>query len=388
MKTLIKTIQRILLIITLAIVLSVGFLFVQEPLVMSRLGGMLLGKKPGVQKIVMSGDGLSIKSNLGEKTINQQTLNEAIAYARETKSHALLVFHQGELQLEEYFPGYDKKTLSDTNSMHKTILAILIGIAIDQGFIENVDESASNYLSEWAKDERMQITIKQLLQQSSGIRYPPFSFNPTGEWMKFMNGDDTQNIALNQPLEKTPNSEFAYNGINPQNLGLLLERATKKSYSDYLSENLWRYMKDDAFVTLDAEKHATTRMFCCLDATARDLLRIGLLILNKGKLGDSRIVSETWIREMITPSDLNPNYGYLTWLGTEYQENRIYNNKSSATGFHSEPFVDEDIVFLDGFGGQRAYIIPSKDLVIIRTGAIVWDWDDAKLPNTISKGVN
>ena len=114
MKTLIKTIQRILLIITLAIVLSVGFLFVQEPLVMSRLGGMLLGKKPGVQKIVMSGDGLSIKSNLGEKTINQQTLNEAIAYARETKSHALLVFHQGELQLEEYFPGYDKKTLSDT----------------------------------------------------------------------------------------------------------------------------------------------------------------------------------------------------------------------------------------------------------------------------------
>ena len=93
MKTLIKTIQRILLIITLAIVLSVGFLFVQEPLVMSRLGGMLLGKKTGVYKIVTSGDGLSIKNNLGEKTISQQALDEATAYARETKSHALLVFH-------------------------------------------------------------------------------------------------------------------------------------------------------------------------------------------------------------------------------------------------------------------------------------------------------
>ena len=126
---------------------------------------------------------MSIKNNLGEKTISQQALDEATAYARETKSHALLVFHQGELQLEEYFPGYDEKTLSDTNSMHKTVLALLIGIAIDQGLIDNVDESASNYLSQWAQDERQQITIKQLLQQSSGILYPPFHLT-NGEWMK------------------------------------------------------------------------------------------------------------------------------------------------------------------------------------------------------------
>ncbi len=130
------------------------------------------------------------------------------------------------------------------------------------------------------------------------------------------------------------------------------------------------------------------RMFCCLDATARDWLRIGLLILNKGKIGNQRVVSEHWIDEMTAPSDLNPNYGYLTWLGGEHQENRIYNKKSSATAYHSEPFLDKDIIYLDGFGGQRAYIIPSKNLVIVRTGSIKMNWDDSRLPNLISKGIN
>ena len=90
---------------------------------------------------------------------------------------------------------------------------------------------------------------------------------------------------------------------------------------------------------------------------------------------------------MTIPSETNPNYGYLTWLGTEHQENRIYNPKSTATGFHSEPFDDRDIIYLDGFGGQRVYIIPSKELVIVRTGSTQMEWDDSVLPNILSRGI-
>ena len=73
---------------------------------------------------------------------------------------------------------------------------------------------------------------------------------------------------------------------------------------------------------------------------------------------------------------------------TEHQENRIYNPKSSATGFHSEPFDDPDIVYLDGFGGQRVYIIPSKELVLVRTGATQMSWDDSVLmPNMMSRAL-
>ena len=365
------------------------YLYIQEPLVISRLGGVLIGKKPGIPERVISGNGFVLNHTQEALKINLEALSQAIDYADENESHALLVFHEGNMLLEHYFMGYSEKTHSQTASMHKTVLAILTGIAIDQGYIKGVDEKAFNYITEWSDDNRNTITIKQMLQQASGIDYPTFSLNPLTEWNQLVVGDHIEEVTLNQLQKKKPDSEFAYNGINPQALGILLQRATGQKYSTYLSDNLWKPLaEDDAYVILDSEKNRMPRMFCCLDATARDWLRIGLLILNKGKIGNHRVVSEQWINEMITPSDLNPNYGYLTWLGREHQENRMYNNKSTATAYHSEPFIDKDIIYLDWFGGQRTYIIPSKNLVIVRTGSIRMSWDDSQLPNLISKGIS
>ena len=388
MRKLFKGIAIIFLLMVSAVIIYLSYLYIQEPLVVSRLGGVLVGKKPGIPERVISGNGFVLQYSEKSSKINPEFLSRAIAYADENKSHALLIFHEGKMQLEHYFDGYSEKTQTQTASMHKTVLAILIGIAIDQGYIKAVDEKAFNYINEWSDDGRNKITIKQMLQQSSGIGYPTFSINPLTEWNQLVVGDHIEKVTLNQLQKKKPNSEFAYNGINPQALGILLQRATGQKYSTYLAENLWKPLaEDDAFVILDSEINRMPRMFCCLDATARDWLRIGLLILNKGKIGSQRAVSEKWIDAMITPSALNPNYGYLTWLGREHQENRIYNAKSSSTGYHSEPFIDKDIIYLDGFGGQRVYIVPSKNLVIVRTGSIRMSWDDSRLPNLISKGI-
>ena len=388
MKKFFTTIAKIFLVTGAIFFIYLTYLYVQEPLVVSRLGGVLIGKKPGIPERVISGNGIALKYSEESLSINPEVLSQAIAYADENKSHALLIFHEGKMQLEHYFDGYSEITQTQTASMHKTVLAILIGIAIDQGYIKTVDEKAFNYIIEWSGDGRNQITIKQMLQQSSGIDYPTFSINPLTEWNQLVVGDNIEEVTLNQLQTKKPNSEFAYNGINPQALGILLQRATGQKYSTYLANNLWKELaEDDAFVILDSEKNRMPRMFCCLDATARDWLRIGLLILNKGKIDGQRVVSEQWIDAMITPSALNPNYGYLTWLGGEHQENRMYNEKSSSTAYHSEPFIDKDIIYLDGFGGQRVYIIPSKNLVIVRTGSTRMGWDDSRLPNLISTGI-
>ena len=389
MKKFFTTIAKIFLVTGAIFFIYLTYLYVQEPLVVSRLGGVLIGKKPGIPERINSGNGFVLNHNQESLTISPEVLSQAIAYADDNKSHALLIFHEGKIQLEHYFMGFSEKTQTQTASMHKTVLAILIGIAIDQGYIKEVDEKAFNYISEWTDDDRNKITIKQMLQQSSGIDYPSFSINPLTEWNQLVVGDHIEEVTLNHLQKKKPNSEFAYNGINPQALGILLQRATGQKYSTYLADNLWKALAgDDAFVILDSEKNKMPRMFCCLDATAKDWLRIGLLILNKGKIGNQRVVSEQWIDAMITPSDLNPNYGYLTWLGREHQENRMYNEKSSSTAYHSEPFIDKDIIYLDGFGGQRVYIVPSKNLVIVRTGSIRMSWDDSRLPNLISKGIS
>ncbi len=382
-----KILTKLFLTFILLLSLYLVYLYIQNPVVVSRLGSVIMGNNPGIPESVGSNNAYPIKKAT-VKSISDESIQSAIEFSQATGSHALLIYHKEALVLEHYFPGYSKQHLTSTASMHKSVLALLIGIAIDQGFIKSVDQPASDFLKEWASDQRNKITIRQMLQQSSGIDYPEFSFHPLGEWNEMVVGDNVLKITLNQAAEKQPGTEFAYNGINPQNLGLLLQRATGQRYSSYLSENLWQYIaEEDSYVILDSEINKMPRMFCCLDAIAKDWLRVGILILNKGILNEKRIVSESWIEQMTSSSQLNPNYGYLTWLGMEHQERRIYNIKSTATGFHSEPYIDKDVIYFDGFGGQRVYIIPSQELVIVRTGAIKMDWDDAKLPNIISQGI-
>jgi len=121
------------------------------------------------------------------------------------------------------------------------------------------------------------------------------------------------------------------------------------------------------------------RVFCCLDATARDWLRVGLLILNKGTVNNQQIVSTTWIDQMTTPSILNPNYGYLTWLGTEHKERRAYNRKSSATAFHKEPFIDNDVIYLMALVAKEYILFHQKnwsslELVTFRWNGMIHSW--------------
>ena len=382
-----KFIFKIFICLFAAVVIYIGYLYVQSPTVVTRITSMIMGEATGDLEIINANEAFALKYSSSKK-ISEDSLEAAINFSKNMDSHALLIYQGDEVILERYFDGFDAKTISDTQSMHKTVLAMMVGIAINDGMIKSVNEPASNYLDEWKNDSRNLITIKHLLQQSSGLDYPEFSFHPLSDFNKLMLGDDVTKMTLQQKAYRKPNQVFEYNGVNPQNLGLLLQRVYGKRYAELLSEKLWqKFAQSDATVVLDSEKNQMPRTYCCLNATAKDWLRIGILILNEGQLGQKQIVPKSWITDMKTPAETNPNYGYLTWLGTKHQQNRVYNPKSTATGFHSEPFDDSDIVYLDGFGGQRVYVIPSKELVIVRTGAGQMGWDDSVLPNTISRGI-
>ena len=86
---------------------------------------------------------------------------------------------------------------------------------------------------------------------------------------------------------------------------------------------------------------------------------------------------------MRQPSEVNPNYGYLLWRGSPHQKLRRYSAASEFGALHSEPYLADDVLFFDGFGGQRVYVVPSLDLVIVRVGESRFDFDDAILPNRI-----
>lgn len=358
--------------------------YIARPVATTRLLGLPFGGSQGPTELVRGGPVPAlIVASEAERTIPAAVLDQALKAAAETEAYSLLVWQGGALQLEHYWPGHDAKSFTSTQSMHKSVLAILVGIAIEQGLIKSVDDPAANYIKEWAGDERRHITIRQMLQQSSGIDFPAF---PAVIDMTI--GDKLEQITFAQGVLAPAGSQFDYTNINPEVLGILIERVAGMSYAEYLSQNLWRHVSDDdATVLLDTETTRTPRTFCCLDTTARAWLRIGLLHLNHGRVGDRQLVSEQWMRDIITPSARNPNYGYLTWLGTTYQKERRYNRKSAAAAFHSEPFAAPDVIYFDGFGGQRVYIVPSKQLVIVSTGPLRQDWDDALLPNIIIRGM-
>ncbi|MEQ1801463.1 MAG: serine hydrolase [Gammaproteobacteria bacterium] len=385
-----RILKRLLLVLVLLAAAAVAALFVGDPVVASRMLTMPFGGSFGPVEAVKGGTPPALpRAAPGRESVAADALREAIAYGAETGSHALLVWQDGALQLEHYYPGSGPGTRTPTQSMHKSVLALLFGAAIRDGYVGSVDDPVGRYLPEWAGDERGAITIRQLLQQDSGIGYPKTDYlNPAGDYLQVMMGGELERALLAQQPERPPGTQFDYNNVNAGLLGVILQRAVGRPYAQYLSEALWQKIgAADAEVAVDSEAHRTPRTFCCLDATARSWLLLGLLHLRGGDWNGVPVIPREWMDDVTTPSARNENYGYLTWLGNRHEIQRRYNQKSEVTAFQSEPFAAPDLRYFDGFGGQRVYIVPSLGLVIVRTGSLAMDWDDARLPNAIIRGI-
>ncbi len=394
MRTALRWLWRLLVgLIGLGLLVVLGA-YTADPMVIRR---MITGPGMGIvdqternaPQEVVNGAEADIPSAAND-TIDPAAIAKVEQYATVSNSVALLIYHRGALRYEKYWPGYDRDFRTDPFSAHKTVMGLLMGAAIADGVIKSIDEPAANYLPEWRNDARRDITIKDLLQMSSGLEIVQF-----GTWksLKLTLGSDITETALSIPAERPHGSEFQYLNVNSQILGTILQRASGKRYSQYLSERLWsRIGAPSAYTWLDRE-NGMPRVFCCLYTTARAWMQVGLLIKNRGRFADDQVVPEQWIVDMTTPAATNPNYGYQIWLGSPPGKDRRYNDKT-VRAYHSEPYVADDVIYIDGFGGQRVYIVPSHDLVIVRTGRAVADmqrlegnWDDALLPNTILRGI-
>ncbi len=383
-----KLLGKILLALLALLVAIVLFFYARDPAVVRRL---LTG--PGMGVVTETQRNSPKESVPGRERDDIMTgppdafdpaaLQAAEAYATQTNSVALLVYHRGVLRHEKYWPGFDRDTITDPFSAHKTVMGLLVGAAIADGFIESIDQPASTWLTEWASDPRRDITLRHLLQMSSGLDTPPF-----GTWTGFRItlGSELEKTVLGLSLAKPPGTDFQYSNASSQLVGIVLERATGKRYAQYLSERFWQRLgAPTAQVWLDREG-GMARTFCCLYTTARSWLRVGRLILDGGRVDGQQLVPESWIRAMTTPAPTNPNYGLQIWLGSPPGKERRYNDRT-VKAFHSEPFAREDMIYIDGFGGQRVYIVPSEQLIIVRTGEALLDFDDAIIPNAILRGL-
>ena len=314
-------------------------------------------------------------------TIDRPTLKKISDYARAADSSALLVMHQGNLIWEKYWQGFEPNDTFNSMSMSKTITALLIGIAIQEGHIESELTPVANYIPEW-QDARRKITIQDLLYMQSGLRNWDSRENPASDLVRMYASPDTDAIALNIPAEQLPQQIFSYNNANTQILSKVIETATDVKYANYLSSRLWQPLQaSDASIWLD-RPNGNSKAFCCLFATPKDWAKVGQLFLDRGRINGKQIVSAVWLDKMQQPSSVNSNYGYHVWLEARTD------NKPGSDRSASQPFIAEDTFYLDGASQQRVYVIPSQELVIVRVGEKPKQWDDSIIPNTLVKSLH
>lgn len=306
----------------------------------------------------------------------------AVAYAAATDSDSLLVWRDGRMVLARDFGRYDASSQTWSASMSKTLVALALGIAIRDGAIASVDVPVATYLTEWTDAAHRRITFRDLLEMTSGLDHPAGGSAASRD---LLSSDDVIAHALALPAVAAPGVDYDYSTVNVTLLIEAIRRATGTPFPAFLSAKLWAPLgAGDALLSGDRTGHAVPSLF----ATARDWLRIGILLEQRGRWQGRQIVPAAWIDRMTVPSRRNANYGWLTWLGSPPPGGRSYGSKVAFKAIHSAPFAVRDMVFLDGFGGQRVYVVPSRKLVIVRTGANRMDWDDAILPNAVLQGLS
>ena len=276
-------------------------------------------------------------------------LSEAINLKRLT---SVTIFRNGKLVSESYFKGYKADSLHDVRSVTKTVVSLLVGIAIEKGFLKSVDEPIGNYLPSTEYNlttAQKNITILHLLTMSSGFQWNEVDGNAYNEWIL---SADPFNFLLTKPLTDSPGSAFNYNSAAVHLLSIVLIKATKMPLPDFANQYLFSKI---GIGRVAWEKWDGTNVngSSGIRLTPPDMGRIGQLLMQKGWSASETIVPESWIEAMIKPAySWRSNYGALK----NYTYGRLV-------------WIDEGTAsyFAWGFGGQFIYVKPAQQLIVVTT---------------------
>lgn len=296
---------------------------------------------------------------------NKKSLSaESIADIEKYKTTAFLVVRNDSVVYEQYWDGFREDSPSNSFSVAKTIVSILVGIAIDEGKIKSVDQPVGDFIPRFKEGKNAELKIKHLLTMSSGINFDENYKSPVGYPAKAYFGSDINKITIAHNVVEDPGKNFIYLSGNTQILGIVLETATGKTLSDYAAEKLWMPIQSKNTALWSLDDQGNEKAYCCFNSNARDFSRIGSLYLHKGKWGEEQVVSEQYVNASIVPADLlnkwgkpNDAYGYSWWLTT---------------------YKDHTIFYARGILGQYIFVIPDKNMVIVRLG---WERGEKKEGN-------
>ncbi len=272
------------------------------------------------------------------------------------KTAGFIVIKDGQLLNEHYFNGYNEKSLTNSFSMAKSIQTLLVGKAIEDGYIKGLDQKITDFLPEFKDDPfGSKCTIGDLSAMTSGYDWEEDYYFPLNPTAKAYYGDDVEKQILDRKFTSEPGQHFKYLSGNTQLLGIVLKRALKnKSIAQYAQETLWQPMGMEYDAQWSKDRvDGMEKTYCCFNSDARDFAKLGQLLLNKGNWNGKQIIDSAFITKITSPNNKAfkanevPIYGYSIWMDPSYK-----------TPFYA----------MLGHLGQRIIVIPSQNLIVVRTG--------------------
>ena len=280
---------------------------------------------------------------------------------------AFLVIQHNRIIFEEFREDYSPLSASNSFSMSKSIISLLVGCAIDDGYIKSVNQPVGDFLPQWTSFDGKILTIKDLLTMSAGVEWDESHNSLFSKTTEAYYGKDLWKLALTEKLIEKPGVRFNYQSGVSQILAFLLQKATGKSVSEYASEKIWTpiHAEQDALWSLD-HKDGMEKAYCCFNSNARDFARIGQLVLNKGRWGLVQVVDSNYVKEATTPA---------TWLKftPKSEPDQTTPPQTGPCTFYGYQFWLVDykglhIPYMRGILGQYVFIIPELDAIIVRLG--------------------
>lgn len=272
-------------------------------------------------------------------------------WLKEKKTVAFLILRNDSIIFEKYFDGFDRQSILPSFSIAKSFISTMIAIALDEGVIQSIDQPVTEFIKEFKNPGFSKITIRDLLNMQSGIKFNEGYYNPFGEMAKFYYGRNLKKYVLNLKVEDEPGTTYEYQSCNTQILAMIIEMATGRTLPEYMEEKLWKKipMQYDASWNLDSKKHKNPKAFCCLNARISDFALFGQLVLNNGNWQGNQIIPQKW----------------LTNIKTAHPE---FTDASGYPYYFHWRTLENGSVFAKGILGQYIYIDTSNDIVILRFG--------------------
>lgn len=296
-------------------------------------------------------------------------------YLQRTGVLGFLVLKDNQVVAERYFHGADRNSRFLSNSVQKSMTSTLVGIALEEGKIGSLDDPVTKYLPALSTSGYNRVNLRQALEMATGIDASENPLDPNSSIHRFnamvISGRPSFSDylkALRAKPDVRPGTVFDYESVNTEVLGLVLEKATGTPLNEYMQDRLWSRIgaQSDGFI-YRARAQPDQCAFGCFSATVRDYARFGLMIMNGGTLGGTRVVGSSWVQQATTPKPPattaqagGSRYGYQWWTP-----------EGSDGAFEAL-----------GIFGQIVYVNPANRVIVVQNAA--WpqadldeQWDEA-----------